>query len=60
MPSPEYEKLVALVYDWLNDDKEYLWECSLKDGSPDYIKKAFERLKEIHNEFQDEFSISDA
>lgn len=59
MPNPEYEKLVSICHDWINDDAEYIFDCSLKKDAPEYIKQAFERLKEIHKEFQDEHSITD-
>ena len=47
MPDPEFEKLLSLCYEWSNHDAEYIYDSTLREDAPDYVKIAFEKLKKI-------------
>lgn len=47
----DYEELFSLCCDWSNDDAEYFLDCTLKDDTPEYVRKAFAKMKKMQKEF---------
>ena len=53
MPGPEFEKLLNLCFQWINHDAEYIFDCTLKADAPDFVKKAFDKLKKMQKKYDD-------
>ena len=48
----DYEELFELCYDWSNHDAECFLDCSLKDNTPEHVRKAFAEMKKLQKEFE--------
>lgn len=48
----DYEELFALCCKWSNDDAVCFLDCTLKENTPDRVKKAFKRMKKMQKEFE--------
>lgn len=50
----DYEELFSLCCDWSNDDAECFLDCSLKKDTPEKVKKAFLKMKEMQKKFEND------
>lgn len=50
----DYEELFALCYKWSNDDANCFLDCSLKKNTPEFVKKAFAKMKKLQKEFEEQ------
>lgn len=48
----DYEELFELCYDWSNHDAECFLDSSLKDDTPEHVRKAFAEMKKMQDEFE--------
>lgn len=48
----DYEELFVLCNEWSNNDAEYFLDCSLKENTPEHVRKAFAEMKKMQKEFE--------
>ena len=48
----DYEELFELCNEWSNNDAEHFLDCSLKENTPEHVKKAFAEMKKLQKEFE--------
>ena len=48
----DYEELFDLCYNWSNHDPECFLDCTLKDDTPEHVRKAFAEMKKMQEEKQ--------